>query len=880
MSAARPVRRGAVALTTLGLVVALGTVGGAGSAQASGPDAAAAAAAGVTASRSVTAGSTRLGTAWQKYVVSPGTRNVAPVRVAEPTAGVSNPRGLLKAGGAPTVLTREAPAAPPSWPVGTTAEASSFHAPNTNNGEPRTYAAGNAIDNDLSTFWNDDTVAAYPDTLTVTAPGATSLDGVTMRSSSDGVPRDFTVETWDGDAWQVQATISGNTEVHRQIPFDHTVSTTRVRLNITKDTETTQGEYSRVTELYPGLVANPSDTVPSVIVDFGKVVVGYPVIHFAASSPSTDGKGPGVRLAFSESREYLTDVSDYSRSGPGTDQHVPATGGETWKDTKGCQFGDQVCSDGLHGFRYLKISLDAVSSDAAHAASSGTVAIDAVNLDFTAYLGTAKTFRGTFDSSDEKLNRIWYAAAYTNDLTTDHFRATDVDPRNAATNTLEGKLVLHDGPKRDRDPYVGDLAVQGRTEYLTHVAKQAPRNVLADLADHQRGDGFIPPASIGNYGLQLFDYPLWWVTSSWDYLLYTGDTAFAREYFPNLQRVLDSWYPSVTNSRGLLEKGLNGTGGYGDYAFLPRTGEVTYYNVNYVRALRNAAQIADSLHHPKAAARWRERATTVAAAVNKYLWDKAAGAYLDSGTGAVRHAQDGNSIAIVAGVADASRAKKALAHLDHTTRRPWGNSFMDNDTLFDGSSQRVYAFTSYPELEARFQTGRAKSALEEIRRAWGWMYTRDPGTTFWEGVGPRGSKYEGAFTSLAHGWSTGALPALTNYVLGVKPSTPGFARWSVQPMPGTLTWSKGMVPTPHGEVKVSWKRTAKGSFDLDMTAPKGTSGRVAVPTGGNKVTVRIDGQVAWATGHPKAYRAALSQGYVVLHGVGTGHHVITVRRAG
>ena len=35
--------------------------------------------------------------------------------------------------------------------------------------------------------------------------------------------------------------------------------------------------------------------------------------------------------------------------------------------------------------------------------------------------------------------------------------------------------------------------------------------------------------------------------------------------------------------------GMNGTSGYGDYAFLPRSGEVTYYNVLYVKALRDAA---------------------------------------------------------------------------------------------------------------------------------------------------------------------------------------------------------------------------------------------------------------------------------------------------
>jgi len=78
----------------------------------------------------------------------------------------------------------------------------------------------------------------------------------------------------------------------------------------------------------------------------------------------------------------------------------------------------------------------------------------------------------------------------------DTFRATDVDPRNSSSPTLIGKTVIFDGAKRDRDPYVGDLAVSARTLYLTHNASEAVRNILADLADHQRADGWIPPASM------------------------------------------------------------------------------------------------------------------------------------------------------------------------------------------------------------------------------------------------------------------------------------------------------------------------------------------------------------------------------------------------
>lgn len=104
----------------------------------------------------------------------------------------------------------------------------------------------------------------------------------------------------------------------------------------------------------------------------------------------------------------------------------------------------------------------------------------------------------------------------------------------------------------------------------------------------------------------LFDYPLWWVTCSWDYVLYTGDRSYASRYYPNLLKVLDTWYPSVSDSAGLLSKGLNGTGGYGDYAFLDRTGRITYYNANYVQALNDAARLARWLGREGDAERWSE----------------------------------------------------------------------------------------------------------------------------------------------------------------------------------------------------------------------------------------------------------------------------------
>ena len=819
---------------------------------------------------------------WQQYLNGPTSRNVSPVAVLDVVGDVTNAQAVLGGSSAVAVLTRPQPPVPPTWPSGTTAKASSYHAPNNgDDGTYTTYDPSNAIDNDVTTFWNDANPNTYPAVLTITAPGAVTLPGVTLLSNSDGVPVDFTVQTWDGSAWQLAGTVTGNSAVQVPVPFAAPVTTTQVQVTVTLDQDTAEGQYTRINELWPGLVE--TITPPSLTVDFGKVVVGYPQVDFAWASDNN----PGVRLAFSETTEYLTDRSDFARSdesggGPGTDQYAVPAAGASWTDTEGYESGDQVYAEGLHGFRYLKITLDALPADAPAALPYGQVAIESISLNFTGYLGTADSYGGWFVCSDDDLNRYWYAAAYTNELITDTFLASDCDPRNAASPTLEGKLVLQDGAKRDRDPYVGDIAVSGRTLYLTHPdAAAAARDVLEDLANHQRSDGWIPPASINDYTLPLFDYPLWWVIASWDYLLYTGDTGYANTYYPNLIAVLDNWYPSVTDGNGLLSKGLNGTDGYGDYAFLPRTGEVTYYNANYVQALNDGAGIARLLGNSSDAARWSARATTVAAAINTYLWDSTAGAYLDSATGAVRHAQDGNAIAITAGVADAARAASALAYLAANTAQSYGNAFMDNDTLsgVDDASQRVYAFTSYPELVARFQTGAADSAIDQIKRTYGWMYTNDPGITAWEGIGPDGTPYEGAFTSMAHGWSTGVLPALTNELLGVTPTSAGFATWTVVPHPGTVTWASGQVTTPHGPLSVQWQvadATASRhapAFTLRVSSPKRTVGQVSVPVSGSKTggkaTVTVDGRRATP-------RKSAAAGYVTLDDLGPGVHTITV----
>jgi hypothetical protein len=410
---------------------------------------------------------------------------------------------------------------------------------------------------------------------------------------------------------------------------------------------------------------------------------------------------------------------------------------------------------------------------------------------------------------------------------------------------------------------------------LTHLqAAKAARNVLADLGNHQRRDGWIPPASISNYTLPLFDYPLWWVVSSWEYVLYTGDTDYAETYWPVLVKALDKFYPSVTNSSSdLLSKGLGVTDGYGDYAFLPRTGQVTYYNALYVYALQNAAQWASSMNKAAAASSWTKRAASVSAAINANLWDAKVGAYLDSTNlttsyNQTRHAQDGNGIAILASVAPAIRANSALNYISSSMKENYGNAFYDGRLPgVDGASHRVYAFIAFFELQGRLLTsGLESSAIEEIHRLYGWMATHDPMVTDWEGIGPNGTLYEQGYTSMAHGWSTGIVSLMSNYVLGVTPTSPGFKTWSLSPVPAGLEWAKGSVGTPAGDIDVNW--SIKGStFVIQVDAPKGTKGVLRVSVS--------EGQKVLLNG--KAQNTPIEDGHATIQDVEGGRHTVEVQ---
>mgnify|MGYP002801124592 FL=1 len=179
----------------------------------------------------------------------------------------------------------------------------------------------------------------------------------------------------------------------------------------------------------------------------------------------------------------------------------------------------------------------------------------------------------------------------------------------------------------------------------------------------------------------------------------------------------------------------------------------------------------------------------------------------------MRAAATAAALSVFAGLADAASVNAALL-----SREP---------------VRGVSTFLGYYLLRARGDAGDIGGALDLVRTYWGAMLDLGA-TTFWEDFdlawakgalpidvlpergaydvhGDNGNYcYRGFRHSLCHGWASGPVPFLSEYVLGVRIAEPGCKKLIVSPALGDLEWAEGTVPTPYGDVFVRHERDGKG----------------------------------------------------------------------
>jgi hypothetical protein len=563
------------------------------------------------------------------------------------------------------------------------------------------------------------------------------------------------------------------------------------------------------------------------VFDFGKEVGGIVSVQFGSASDGTQS----LSMAFSESSLYSGMSSDQSNGGSGADGSLPIAV---------TPYGDYVtpAAELRGGFRYLTIGLT----------SSGSVELTGVELKFTAAPTSQdlRAYKGSFDSNDDLLNRIWYAGAYTVQMDTidPHQGRVWPPPGSGWLNngvSGSGLSILVDGAKRDRTIWSSDLGISAITAYVSLGDTLSVKNDLDTLFAHQDASGGLPYAGPEvNFGAISDTYHLWTLVAVIDYDLHSGDRAWILEHWPQIQSAIQ-FSTAKIDGNGLLSIDL-----LADWGRQQPGGEEIEANALLYRVLRGASFLASVVGDSASSTLYQAKASDLRNAIQSRLWDATAGMYRDV-PGSSLYPQDGNSLALWFGIPDTvSQCTEISANL----RARW-NSF---GALTPERPGAIATFPGSIEVMAHFAAEDDETALDLVRREWGYMLSSPLGTgsTFWEGYLQDGAfDYGGSYMSLAHGWATGPTSALTQYVAGVGPDWSSPTQFHFIPHLGDLSRVSAVIPLATGTVKVTWEHDS-GKFVAAVNAPSAMVGRYGIPVHSGSSSVLVDGRPVWSSCAPFA----------------------------
>ena len=401
-------------------------------------------------------------------------------------------------------------------------------------------------------------------------------------------------------------------------------------------------------------------------------------------------------------------------------------------------------------------------------------------------------YNGSFSCSDTLLTRIWYTGAYTVklNLLKDYF----------------GAILME---RSDRFSWTGD-------SYPSQAAS------MAAFANYDFVKANLENTSKQSNGIA--SYPLYWVLSLIDYFNYTGDTATLGKYLENACMKLDIAYGHY---------GTNPTlGFFGHDERLsacfenPESPEPqNAYKMLSIRTWREFAAVMKSYGRPD---------------LEKKYWG-----YADEKIKQLRQSVNWYGTFGIHAEADAVNAG--------FTNTEEQNNFFSKD-FSDRLNRLSYSpFNQYFIIRAMAVMDKFNDAICAVKDLWGGQIEYG-GTTFFEvyrpcwneiiGINGAPVNCQNGYTSLCHPWSAGVTKWLTEEILGIKPSKPGFASYEILPHLGkTLTSVAGNVLTPYGNISAAFN-VATGACNI--IAPEGTVGRIGIPKAGKKiVTISINGKVVW-----------------------------------
>ena len=382
-------------------------------------------------------------------------------------------------------------------------------------------------------------------------------------------------------------------------------------------------------------------------------------------------------------------------------------------------------------------------------------------------------YLGSFRCSDERLDRIWQAGAYTVHLNMQDY--------------------LWDGIKRDRLVWIGDMDV----EVMTVGTVFGDQEVVRKSLDYVR-DGTPPDRWMNG----ICSYSLWWIIMQHHLYQWYGDLPYLQEQQAYLEALLHRVMASTDGNREA----------YKGHRFIdwPTNDKPAVIHAGLqamtVMALDAGAEMAGWLGDAALQGECAETAAHLRTYVPDTVGSSQAAALLSC-----------------AGMLDAAAAAQVIVDNGPASFTSFMGYFLLEALARDGRyAEAMHLIDAYwgrmLDLGAttfwedfNYTDGQNAAPIDEVVPEGKFDIHADGGA--WCYVGLR--------HSLCHGWASGPTPWLSRHVLGIEPVGTGFRKVRIEPHLGDLEWAEGTFPTPYGVIEVHHRKMADGSVSSRVKLPRG-----------------------------------------------------------
>lgn len=329
--------------------------------------------------------------------------------------------------------------------------------------------------------------------------------------------------------------------------------------------------------------------------------------------------------------------------------------------------------------------------------------------------------------------------------------------------------------------------------------------VVRDFAGEQFPDGYIPAVSPGRRiadssdSSRIPEWAMYWPMLLWEQYLFSGDEGLLREMAPRLVRLLN-WIKAFQNpATKLLDPETKWR--ISDYAGgnMPSGG----YNIatasQYYQVLRIASWIFSVVGQTDQSNEYKEQAQQVKVGINANLFN---GEYYLARTDRKEMFPLASAWAFRYNIDPPAERTRILAAIEKEGKPDIGG--YGGDALYSGLLNAGGGAFVVKDLD------RYRPMLKENKACWE-------------------SFQFGPDFEVNHAWTSYPGYQFLKYIVGIQPTSGGFATFDIRPETNGLSFAGGAVPTVKGLITVRWERDTSSRFTLSVTVPPNTRATIHIP---------------------------------------------------